>query len=808
MVFRMTENKTSVRSSAPRRTDTCISFAALAIAASLASPVWAQEAAAPPPDIQPEPMAEAAPESVGVANRILVEGNQRIDQTTILSYLPIQPGDTVDPVILDVAVRTLYRTDLFADVQIGLQPNGDLLVQVAENPVINQVVFEGNESMTEEKLREEVTVRPRGIFTRSRVQQDVQSIVELYRLSGRIAATVTPKIVQLEQNRVDLVFEIDEGPSTGVRSINFLGNEEYSDGDLRDVMVTKMSRWWRLFSSNDNYDPNRLEYDREQLRTFYTNRGYYDFRVVSAIAELSPSQEDFAITLTVDEGVQYNFGEITVTTETDRLNPDFLEQIVPIRTGQLYESDKIETAVDTLTFAAGAAGYAFVDIRPNYQANAETRTVDVTFDVREGERVYVERIDVVGNTRTIDPVIRRELMLVEGDAFNRALIDRSRNNIRALGFFSEVEITETPGSAPDRSVLQVAVTEQPTGELSIGAGFSSVDAFVVNLGISESNFRGRGQNLVARVEWGSLRQQIDFRFTEPKFMGRDVRAGFDLFHSRYDFQTESSFDYQSTGGGVRLSWPINGNTLLSTRYFLRNDEIIVPTNYCETTGSRALCEQVGENLNSSAGYTLLIDRRNDPVRPTRGWSGNLRQDLAGIGGDVNFLKTEIDASWYWGLTPSWVVSVEGHAGYVSGWNGDAVRINDRFFKGGNSFRGFETAGMGPRDALTNDALGGNFYAIGTVELTVPNGLPEEYGIRTSVFADVGTLGLLDDRFKLTSTGVEDPNILDDLSLRASAGVSIHWRSPMGPIRFDLSHVLAQEDYDETEAFRFSTSTQF
>src|SRR5690606_23640010 len=296
-------------------------------------------------------------------------------------------------------------------------------------PVINQVVFEGNSAMAEDKLREEVTVRPRGIFARSRVQQDVQSIVELYRLSGRIAATVTPKIVQLEQNRVDLVFEIDEGPTTGVRSINFLGNEEFSDGDLRDVMVTKMSRWWRLFSSNDNYDPNRMDYDQEQLRSFYTNRGYYDFRVVSAVAELSPSQDDFLITLTVDEGEKYNFGAITVETGSDRLNPEFLRRLLPLQEGDLYESDRIEESVDALTFAAGSAGYAFVDIRPTYRANPETRTVDVTFNVREGERVYVERIDIVGNTRTIDPVIRREMMLVEGDAFNRTLIERSRNNL-------------------------------------------------------------------------------------------------------------------------------------------------------------------------------------------------------------------------------------------------------------------------------------------------------------------------------------------------------------------------------------------
>jgi outer membrane protein insertion porin family len=333
---------------------------------------------------------------------------------------------------------------------------------------------------------------------------------------------------------------------------------------------------------------------------------------------------------------------------------------------------------------------------------------------------------------------------------------------------------------------------------------------VVNLGISERNFRGRGQNLVARVEWGSLRQQIDFRFTEPRFLGRDIGAGFDLFHSRYDFQDESSFDYRSTGAGLRLTYPLNGYSRLSTRYFIKDDEIIVPFGYCDAGGfgSRALCEQVGASLNSSAGYTLLIDRRNEPIRPTRGWTGSLRQDFAGLGGDVNYVKTELDATAYYGITPDWIVSVSGSAGYVSGWNGDAVRINDRFFKGGNSFRGFENAGMGPRDLTTNDALGGNFYAVGSVELTLPNGLPEQYGIRTSLFADVGTLGVLDDRYTIGSNGLRDPAIADDLSLRASAGLSVHWRSPMGPIRFDFSQILSEEEYDRTENFRFSTSTQF
>jgi len=795
------------------------SLLVLAAAAGLAGPAMAQSQASAVPGVVPAPAdapsvaaQPAAPqEERFTINRILVRGNQRIDQTTVLSYLPIQPGDVVDAAVLDVAVRTLTRTQLFADVQLGVL-NGDLIVEIVENPIINQVVFEGNGAVSEDKLREEVTLRPRGIYTRARIQEDVGKIVELYRLSGRISATVTPKIVQLEQNRVDVVFEINEGPETGVRAITFLGNSAYSDSDLREIMVTQQSAWYRLFTTNDNYDPNRLDYDREQLRKFYTNRGYYDFRVLSAISELAPDDSAFSITLTVDEGDRYNFGTVDVVTENDRLNPDFLKRLLPIRTGDLYESDRIESAVDALTFAAGSAGYAFVEIEPNFRANPETDTVDITFNIKEGQRVYVDRINVIGNTRTLDNVVRREMMLTEGDAFNRTLLERSRNNLRALGFFKDVTVGEARGTAPDRSVVNVTVEEQPTGELSVGAGFSSVDSFVVNLGITERNFRGRGQNVVARVEWGSLRQQIDFRFTEPKFLGRDLRAGFDAFHSRYDLSEFSSYDYRSTGGGLRLSYPLNGYTLLSTRYFLKSDEIIVPQGFCSgISGANALCDQVGSFLNSSAGYTLLVDRRNDPVRPTRGWSGTLRQDFAGIGGDVNYIKTEADVAAYWGITPSWIVTATASMGYIAGWGGDPIRINDRFFKGGNSFRGFETAGIGPRDltpGTNRDALGGNFYAVGTLEMTVPNGLPEEYGIRTSIFTDVGTLGVLDSRYTTTAGGVLNPNIVDELALRASAGVSIHWRSPMGPIRFDLSQIIGQQEYDKTETFRFSTSTQF
>jgi len=756
------------------------------------------------------PVAAYAQVQSGLVQRIVVIGNERIENSTIASYLPIQVGDTVDSARIDLALKTLFRTELFSDVKIDLQ-DGDLNIRVVENPIINKVVFEGNSSVKDDKIRDELTIRPRGIFTRAKVQGDVQRIIELYRRSGRISATVTPKVVELPQKRVDLIFEINEGPKSGVLDINFLGNEQFSDGDLADVVVTKESAWYKFLSSNDNYDPDRIEYDKEQLRKHYRNRGFYDFRVVSAVAELSPSRNGFAITYTLEEGVKYKFGKISVETELKKLDGKVLEQLLPIRNGEVYQDEKIEQATDALTFAAGAAGFAFVDVRPRYVPNRDTRTVDLVFQVREGPRVYVDRIDIVGNNRTLDSVIRRELNVAEGDAYNRVLVDRSRNQIRALGFFKDVEIEETPGTAPDRTSLRVKVEEQPTGELSFSAGYSSVDQLILDLGVSERNFRGRGQNLRARVSVGSLRQQIDFSFTEPRFLGRDLRGGVDLYTYRYDFSQQTAFDTSSTGMNLRLGFPLTQNASMGLRYVLRSDDVQVDDSLCNAgTVSTTLCAQRGSNITSSLGYTVRLDRRNDPVKATRGFYVELSQDLAGLGGDVNYLRTEANGGWYYGFNKDFVFSATGSTGYIDGWGGDNVRINDRFYRGGNNFRGFETAGIGPRDtrAGRSDALGGKFYAIGTAELTVPTFLPEQYGIKAAVFTDVGTLGLLDDADRQSSLGVIDPDIRDEMALRASAGLSVFWRSPMGPIRFDFSQVLAKEDYDKTETFRFSTSTRF
>ncbi|MBN9318403.1 MAG: outer membrane protein assembly factor BamA [Caulobacterales bacterium] len=756
-------------------------------------------------------MVYAQAQQSGVVGSIRVEGNERIEAGTVLSYLPIAVGDTVNAERLDLALKTLTRTELFSDVSIGLE-GSELVVKVVENPIINQVVFEGNQAMKESKLQDEVTIRPRGIFTKAKVQADVQRIIELYRRSGRIGATVTPKVVELPQKRVDLVFEINEGPKSGVISVNFLGNSEFSDNDLRDVVVTEQSKWYKLLTNNDNYDPDRLEYDREQLRKFYRDRGYYDFRVVSAVAELSPDKNGFAITYTVDEGQEYKFGKVSVEAELQKLDANLLTTLLPIRAGQTYQDQAIEDATDSLTFAAGAAGFAFVDVRPRPTPNRENHTVDVVFQVREGPRVYVDRIDVIGNGRTLDSVIRREMNVSEGDAYNRVLVDRSRNQIRALGFFKDVTIDEVPSAAPDRTTLQVKVEEQPTGELSFSAGYSSIDQVVLDLGVTERNFRGRGQNLRARISAGSLRQEVNLSFTEPRFMGRNLAAGFDLYSSKYDFSNVgAAYDTATVGGTLRVGFGLTQNSSMSLRYLLSSDEVVISDVFCSSGQvSQILCLQRGARLTSRFGYGLRLDKRNDPINPTRGYYADLNQDLAGFGGDVKYLRTEADAGWYHGFNKDFILSATGSMGYIEGWGGDTVRINDRFYRGGQTFRGFETAGIGARDTNPGrtDALGAKFYAIGTVQLTVPNFLPEQYGIRTELFTDVGTAGLLDDRDKQSSVGIFDPLIKDNLGLRASAGLSIYWRSPMGPIRFDLSQVLAKEDYDKTETFRFSTNTRF
>jgi len=746
-----------------------------------------------------------------VIGRIVLQGNERIDPETILSYLPLQTGQVVDSARVDAALKALFHTDLFSDVKIDMQGT-DLVVRVVENPIINQVLFEGNSNLKEDKLKDEIQIRPRGVFTKAKVEEDVGRIVELYRRSGRISATVTPKIVELPQRRVDLIFEINEGPKSGISRVNFLGNVQFSANDLRRVIVTKESAWYKFFSSNDNYDPDRIEYDQEQLRKHYRNRGFYDFRIVSAVAELEPSQNGFAVTYTLDEGTKYHFGKLKVQADLKKLNPDILQRILPIRSGQLYSDKKIEDSTDALTFAAGAAGFAFVDIRPRYTANPAKHSVDVTFEVKEGPRVYIDRIDVVGNTQTLDYVIRRQLNVSEGDAYNRALVDRSKLSVKSLGFFKDVDITNSPGSAPDRTNLLVKVTEQPTGQLSFSAGYSSIDKLVTDIGITQSNFRGRAEDVRFRISLGSLRQNADLSFTEPHFLGRDMQGGFDLYAQRYNFTQQASYTSTSIGASGRIAFPLSQFSLLSTHYTLRTDDVIVANSLCvpgQELVSIVLCQQRGSYVTSLIGYNLSLNRTNDPINPTRGYFLNLSQELAGLGGSVHYLRTEGHVGFYHGFSKDLIFSLTGSSGYVDGWNGNSIRITDRFYKGGDDFRGFQIAGIGPRDTQYGDSLGGKLYAVGTAELTLPTRLPEQYGIHAALFTDFGTLGILDRANKINpNTNQPLIAVVDGLDFRASAGISVFWKSPLGPLRFDFSRIIKKAPYDRTELFRFSTSTRF
>jgi outer membrane protein insertion porin family len=735
--------------------------------------------------------------------QIVVEGNQRIDAATVVSYLAISPGDTVSAAIVDEALKALFASGLFADVTIT-QEGPILHVVVVENPIINRVVYEGNRKKKTEDLQKEEQLGPRVVFTRAKVQADVQRILEIYRRSGRFAATVVPKIIELPQNRVDLIFEINEGPVTGVRRISIIGNRHYSDKELRDEIATRESRWYRFLSGATSYDPDRLTYDRELLRRFYLSRGYADFRIISGVAELTPDGRDFFITFTLEEGERYRFGDIDVETSVKALSAEDLRRSVRIKKGSIYNIKEIDDVIEDLTFAAGTRGYAFVDIRPQVRRNRDTRIIDITFQVDEGPRVYVEEIKITGNTRTLDKVVRREIRLAEGDAFNRILVDRSKTRIKGLDFFKKVEITEEAGSAPDRTILHVEVEEQPTGELSLGAGFSSVDRFIIDFSMTERNLLGRGQFLRFRVSWSDRRKQIDLRFLEPYFMDRNLAAGFDIYKIETDFRDEAGFDTDSLGLTLRSSFPLTEYSRLAPHYTIRNDDVEVDALSCLFGFiARSVCESAGKTTSSILGYVYSLDHRDDPTEPTKGYLLSFTQDWAGLGGSEYYVRSELGFDYY--LPVEWfgwekvIANFSATAGYIVGYGGHDVRLNDRFFKGASTFRGFETAGVGPRDTLTNDALGGEIYGIGTTALSFPLGLPEEFGILGSLFADFGTVGKVHD---------DNPGVRDDLSLRVSIGVGVLWDSPFGPVRIDFAVPLMKEDYDQSQSFRFSAGTRF
>jgi outer membrane protein insertion porin family len=728
-----------------------------------------------------------------VIQSIQVEGNQRIEAATVRSYMTVDAGNPFDPAQLDQSLKNLFATGLFDDVTIRREGDS-LVVTVVENPIINRIAFEGNQRLDDDVLTSEVQLRPRVVYTRSRVQNAVSRILELYRRNGRFGATVEPKVIQLPQNRVDLVFEINEGDLTQVERIVFIGNQAFDDDDLRGVVQTKEAAWYRFFSTDDTYDPDRLAFDQELLRRYYLARGYADFNVRSAIAELTPDGKSFVITFTVDEGQPYDFGAIEIDSRLRDLEPEQLRELIQTETGDTYNADRIEDSILALTEEIGELGYAFVEINPVPTKHEDEHTIDLTYVINEGSRVYVERIDIVGNVRTLDEVIRREFRIAEGDAFNTSLLRRSRQRIQDLGFFENVELRTLPGSTADRTRIEVDVTERSTGELSFGAGYSTSDGPLGDIRLSERNLLGRGQSLSLEFTISARTQEIDLSFTEPYFLDRDLAAGFDLFRRSTDFQSEGSFDQTTTGGTLRASYPLTERLRHSLRTTLREDQI----NDVDNDASRFIKQEEGNALTALIGHTLSYDVRDTRFLPSDGYLIRFDQDLADFGADTRFVRNEVLASYYYPFFPDVVLNVSARGGYIHGL-GEEVRLFDRFFLGGATLRGFKFAGVGPRDTTTNDALGGNLLYTGSTELRFPLGLPEELRIFGRAFVDAGTL---------YDSDASGPEVEDSSELRAAAGLGLSWLSPLGPISVDVAQPFLKNTEDETELFRVEFGTRF
>ena len=749
------------------------------------------------PHSAPVAAASATDSSLRIDN-IRVEGVQRLEPETVISYLSLNKGDEATPEKLDAALKALYGTGLFADISLSMDGHS-LVAKVTENPILNRVTFEGNDAISKDDLEKEVQLKARMVYTLPRVERDVQRILDLYRRQGRFAATVEPKIVKLEQNRVDLVFEIHEGDRTGIRSIKFVGNEHFSDGELRDSISTRESAWWRIFSSSDYYDPDRMNYDKELLRKFYLSEGYVDFRVLSAVAELTPDHGDFFVTFTVEEGKRYKFGKITVNSEIKGLDSASLQQYLTVREGNWYNADQIDKSITKMTTALGDHQYAFATVTPNPDRHKDSLTVDLAFDVKQGQPVYVGRININGNTNTVDKVIRRELVLAENDPYNATAVHTSEQKLKDLGFFSDVKITPVDGAQPDRADLKVDLKEKSTGEVMVGAGYSSTDGPLGDFSISQHNFLGQGQDARIGASVSGRTDQIDTSFTEPYFLDRDLSAGTDLYASQTNNQDLSSYDVNSAGATFRLGYPLSDEVRQKLNYSFHADQIL----NVSSLASLYIQDQAGTTTTSSVGQELLWDTRDSKLDPSLGFISHLDTDVAGAGGSRKWFRAKLGGTQYYPLADKWIISGTGEVGQIWGLDGP-TKINERFFLGGDNLRGFEFAGVGPRDLSSSnqDALGGTRFARASGDLAFPTPLPPEFGIKGHLFTDAGVLGKSDEN------PIPGDTIANDDSLHLSTGVGVTWDSPFGPIRLDFAEPIMYKSYDKIEHIHFSFGTKF
>ena len=791
-----------------------------------------------------------------------VQGNRRVEAATIRSYFKPGPGGRLGAFEIDEAYKTLYGTGLFQDVNIR-QAGGRIVVTVVENPVINRIQFEGNRRVKDEQLKPEIQSKERGTLSRGVVQSDVQRIVEVYRRSGRYDVTVVPKIIDLPNGRVDLVFEITEGDKTTILGIEFVGNRAYSSWRLKDVVRTTQTNILSFLQSTNIYDQDRLEADRELLRRFYLKNGYIDVRIVAAAAEFDPGRNGFVVTFTIEEGEQYRVGTVDVRSNVRAIDPGLMRSRIRTSPGDVYNAEALEKSVEEMTIEAARQGYAFALVRPRADRDYQARRVNLIYTIDDGQRVYIEQINVRGNTRTRDYVIRREFDVAEGDPYNRALINRAERRLRNLGYFKEVKIATDPGSSPDRVIINVQVEEQSTGEFSVGGGYSTADGFLAEVSIGERNLLGYGLYAKASVQYGQNSSGYSVSFVEPYLLGYRVALGVDIFSRLQKATNFVSYESRTTGGGLRFGFTLREDLSLQLRYsiysqkielpqHLRNCNNLIPNSatglyptsvtgidpntglpwvdpatglpfaqncYHDGEASLAVRRELaqGQVITSLVGYDLAYNTLDNNRNPTSGLLAVLKQDFAGVGGDVQYIRTTADIRSYYEPLQDVIGVFRLQAGYIHGWGSDGLRMLDHFQMGPNLVRGFAPSGIGPRDltiGTTQDALGGSMYWGTSVEFQTPLFFaPKEVGIKLAVFADAGSLWNYRGPTSWlppvpNATGEVLTPSSNSMFVNSSVGVGLLWASPFGPLRFDLAYPITKQSFDRTQIFRFSGGATF
>lgn len=753
---------------------------------------------------QARPARVAAPARVapgGIISAIKIEGNQRIEESTIRSYMLVQPGDPYDADRVDRSLKSLFSTGLFRDVSFQRQ-GGTLVVKVVENPLINRIAFEGNRKLTDEQLRTSVQLKPRSVFTPQLAQADRQRILNAYAKAGRYAATVEPKIIRLDQNRVDVVFEINEGATTLISRVAVVGNKAYSESRLREVIASREEAFWRFLSNSDQYDPERVNFDKELLRRFYLKNGYADFEVKSATAELVPDRSAFLLTFVLSEGERYSVGKVDIDSKLRNLDVETLKPLIGIGPGDTYDGDAVEKTSQALQDAIQQRGYAFVEVKPRIARDRVKHTVDLVFDIGEGPRVYVERIDISGNTRTKDKVIRREFRIAEGDAFDASAARVTRQRLQDLGYFNGVTVTPTPGSAPDKAIVNTVVDEKATGELTLGGGYSTDAGALVNVGLRERNLIGTGIDASVNGVLAQKSSQIDLSVTDPFFLDRNLAAGFDLFNIRNNNQTIAAYSERRTGGALRLGYEFNEHLRQAWTYSLVDRNVYD----IQSGASVYITNQAGASLLSQLGTTVSIDYRDSRVDPHAGGLVRVGVDFAGIGGTAHYLRSKVDTNYYIPLESltgddAWVVALSAGGGYLEQL-GREEKIIDRFFLGGDNLRGFQSGGAGPHAVGPNsiDSIGGRVIYTGTTELRFPLPISADFGLSGRAFVDVGSLSKV--------TQLAGTTVFNSATPRVGTGVGVSWKTPFGLINIDIAEAVVKQKNDQTQLFRFGFGTRF